>query len=302
MAQQLELSLKTWGGRRKGAGRKPKGEKAGVVHLRRPRVSRHSPVHVTLRRGKYPAAVVTALSAGKKGVGFRLVHYSIQSNHLHLIVEAADNKALARGMKALNVRVARAVNRLRGAQGRVFSDRYHAHVLSSPREAYCLRAGILPACRSVTPSFMYSITSENTGRRARESASTPAHRRRVSTASSQVQRALAARTRPPSWRRAVGFSPRVGDATGSSIPSRCRAVARAAGGRTRDDRAIRAFSARYGVSAISERGAVEAWIFDDTGMLKQGKHSSPPSTRTDLENNFCVCSSNAGGPNAFTKT
>jgi len=134
MAQQLELSLKTWGGRRKGAGRKPKGEKAGVVHLRRPRVSRHSPVHVTLRRGKYPAAVVTALSAGKKGVGFRLVHYSIQSNHLHLIVEAADNKALARGMKALNVRVARAVNRLRGAQGRVFSDRYHAHVLSSPRE------------------------------------------------------------------------------------------------------------------------------------------------------------------------
>ena len=42
-----------------------------------------------------------------------------------------------------------------------------------------------------------------------------------------------------------------------------------------DDRSIRAFSARYGVSAISERGAVEAWIFDDTGMLKQGKHSGP---------------------------
>ena len=119
MAQQLELSLKTWGGRRKGAGRKPKGEKAGVVHLRRPRVSRHSPVHVTLRRGKYPAAVVTALSAGKKGVGFRLVHDSIQSNHLHLIVEAADNKALARGMKALNVRVARAVNRLLEGRARV---------------------------------------------------------------------------------------------------------------------------------------------------------------------------------------
>jgi len=88
-------------------------------------LTRHTPVHVTLRlstglpnlrRGKYPAAVVAALSAGKKSPGFSLVHYSIQSNHLHLIVEAADNKSLARGMKALNVRVARAINRKRHVQ------------------------------------------------------------------------------------------------------------------------------------------------------------------------------------------
>ncbi len=143
MVRQLALPLKTWGGRREGAGRKPKGDKAGVSHLRRPRVTRHSPVHVTLRlnaklpnlrRGEYPATVTAALRAGRKSEGFRLVHYSIQSNHLHLIVEAADNETLARGMKALNVRVARAVNRLREAKGRVFADRYHSHVLGSPRE------------------------------------------------------------------------------------------------------------------------------------------------------------------------
>jgi REP element-mobilizing transposase RayT len=123
MSRQLELPLKTWGGRRKGAGRKPKGDKAGVSHLQRPKVTRHSPVHVTLRlcaglpslrRGGYATSVKAALAAGKQSAGFALVHYSIQSNHLHLIVEAAGNAALSRGMKALSVRVARTVNRERG--------------------------------------------------------------------------------------------------------------------------------------------------------------------------------------------
>jgi REP element-mobilizing transposase RayT len=143
MNRQLALPLKTWGGRREGAGRKPNGDKAGVSHLVRPKVTRHSPVHVTLRlcaglpslrRGEYAVAVKAALGAGKQSVGFLLVHYSIQSNHLHLIIEAASNAALSRGMKALSVRVARAVNRARGSKGRVFADRYHAHVLQTPRE------------------------------------------------------------------------------------------------------------------------------------------------------------------------
>ncbi len=143
MDRQLALPLKTWGGRRKGAGRKPAGLKAGVPHLKRPKVTRHSPVHVTLRlsahvpnlrRGEYPSLVKRAIGAGKQGPGFGLVHYSIQANHLHLLIEAKDNVALARGMKALSVRVARAINRARRVKGRVFADRYHAHVLMSPRE------------------------------------------------------------------------------------------------------------------------------------------------------------------------
>src|SRR4051794_27843912 len=108
MGRQLLLNLKTWGGARKGAGRKPTGEKSGVSHLRRSRVTRHHPVHVTLRvvasvgnlrLAKRTRVVRAALAAGKQGVrGFRLVHYSIQSNHLHLLVEADNGGALARGM------------------------------------------------------------------------------------------------------------------------------------------------------------------------------------------------------------
>ena len=143
MARQLSLNLKTWGGSRKGAGRKPNGAKAGVSHLRRPKVTRHTPVHVTLRlgaglpnlrRGELTKVVVAALAAGKKAPGFALVHYSLQSNHLHLMIEADSSATLARGMKSLSIRVARAINRWRGDKGKVFADRYHVHVLATPRE------------------------------------------------------------------------------------------------------------------------------------------------------------------------
>jgi hypothetical protein len=62
------------------------------------------------------------------------VHYSIQSNHAHLIVEADNAAALGRGMKSLAARFARAVNRALGRSGPVLYDRYHLHSLRTPRE------------------------------------------------------------------------------------------------------------------------------------------------------------------------
>jgi REP element-mobilizing transposase RayT len=66
---------------------------------------------------------------------FRLVHYSLQGNHAHLIVEASDQHALGRGMMAIGSRLALAVNRVMGRKkGRVVADRYHARPLKTPRE------------------------------------------------------------------------------------------------------------------------------------------------------------------------
>jgi len=62
------------------------------------------------------------------------VHYSLQGNHAHLIVEAKDRGALGRGMKALGARLARVVNRVFSRAGRVLADRYHVRVLRGPRE------------------------------------------------------------------------------------------------------------------------------------------------------------------------
>ncbi|MEQ9498542.1 MAG: transposase [Deltaproteobacteria bacterium] len=140
---QLALDIRTWGGRRRGAGRKSTGPRAGVSHRARPTVSVHHPVHVTLRvRSDVPSlrtqpvfrAVRAALEAGAERFGFRLVHFAVLRNHLHLIAEADGNEALARGMKGLKVRIARAVNRVGHRRGVVFSDRYHAQPLRSPSQ------------------------------------------------------------------------------------------------------------------------------------------------------------------------
>ena len=64
----------------------------------------------------------------------RLCEFSIQGNHIHLVVEARGPKALSQAMQGLGVRVARGLNRMMDRRGRVFADRYHAHVLRTPTE------------------------------------------------------------------------------------------------------------------------------------------------------------------------
>jgi REP element-mobilizing transposase RayT len=65
---------------------------------------------------------------------FRVVHFSVQRDHVHLLVEADDKSSLSRGLMGLAIRVARAVNRVLGRRGRVWDDRFHSRALASPRE------------------------------------------------------------------------------------------------------------------------------------------------------------------------
>src|SRR5687767_9903094 len=142
---QLSLPLeekKTWGGARKGAGRNPNGPRAMVSRNARPPLNGRHPVHVTMRvLPEIPSLRVLngwvrrALIAGADKPGFRLIHFSIQGNHIHLIAEADDTVRLSRGMQGLTIRIARALNEaLSRKRGKVFSDRYHQHVLTSPSE------------------------------------------------------------------------------------------------------------------------------------------------------------------------
>ena len=65
--------------------------------------------------------------------GFRIIQFSVQDDHVHLIVEAEDRSVLSRGIQGVAIRVARAVNRVLGRRGAVWGDRYHARALTSPR-------------------------------------------------------------------------------------------------------------------------------------------------------------------------
>jgi len=115
------------------------------------------PAHVTLKvRADVPSLrtvpivreIERTFAAGCARTGFRLVHYSLQDNHAHLLVEARDRDALGRGMKAIAARLARAVNRVAGRHGPVLKDRYHHRLLPTPREVHhALRYVLLNAQR-----------------------------------------------------------------------------------------------------------------------------------------------------------
>ncbi len=114
-----------------------------MPHTRRPPVSRHRPHHITLRvtqptwnlrAQRCFEPIRKALAAVRARAAFRVVHFSVQHNHLHLLVEAEDRPRMTRGMRALLVRIARGLNRVMGAKGRRFADRYHEHVLKTPNE------------------------------------------------------------------------------------------------------------------------------------------------------------------------
>ena len=66
--------------------------------------------------------------------GLRVIEFTVLGNHLHLLVEADDDRALTRGMQGLAIRVAKALNRLMGDGGRVFADHYHSRLLHTPTE------------------------------------------------------------------------------------------------------------------------------------------------------------------------
>lgn len=158
-----------WGGYRPGSGRRPKGEVSGVSHHAREVLSARHPVLVimrtkpelgTLRRQRVHAVIRDALArgcdadaragaqidgeidgkAGRHAGPFRICHYALRKHGILLLVEVKDSVALSRGMQGINVRMAKALNRLWERNGSAFSDRYGTVVLRSAaqvRDALC---------------------------------------------------------------------------------------------------------------------------------------------------------------------
>ena len=151
--RQLELAAVVnhvqparWGGARKGAGRKRVGPRPSVEHRVRPVHKRRHPVHVTLRarRGlpSFRSEVVNDVlrdvlfgQRKKRYAGdFQVVEFSIQENHLHLIVEASENDALRSGVSGLVIAFAKRLNKKLARRGKVWGDRWHGRELETPQE------------------------------------------------------------------------------------------------------------------------------------------------------------------------
>lgn len=135
-----QLGLGFHGGRRANAGR-PRGTRTS--HAARPRFEKPMPVHVTLRvqphvwnlrSGRSYRRLQDCFAKARGRFGARLIEFSVQGNHLHLIFEADGSRALSRGMQGLCIRIAKALNQLMRRSGRVFDDHYFGRLLRSPTE------------------------------------------------------------------------------------------------------------------------------------------------------------------------
>ena len=146
----LDLQVRTWGGKRAGAGRPRREQQHDSPHVKRPKhVGRH-PLHVVLRTvAGAPNLRTLACYAAIRFVlartrdDFRIVHLSIQKNHLHFIIEATDRIALTRGMRSVGVSLAHAIGRATGHRGKVFAYRFHATAITSPRQMHNTLAYVL---------------------------------------------------------------------------------------------------------------------------------------------------------------
>jgi REP element-mobilizing transposase RayT len=148
--RHVQQSLFRRGGKRRGAGRKPKGTRAGVRHARRPEFKPYHPLHVvmrvvpavgSLRRRLLYKAIRHATITAALRERIRIVHVSLQRNHVHMLVEADSKHALARGMQGFQISAARHINTALGdgarrRRGKVFADRYHVEVITSPTQAH----------------------------------------------------------------------------------------------------------------------------------------------------------------------
>jgi REP element-mobilizing transposase RayT len=140
-------------------GRPRKGRFAGAPHKRRPELSRNHPVHVVLRvtsaigslrkRFMYSALREATIAVAmrelneKENGAFRIVHISIQRDHVHLIVETDNKRALSRGMQSFQISAAKHLNRAfsekcgltERRRGSVFPDRFHQEIITTRKQA-----------------------------------------------------------------------------------------------------------------------------------------------------------------------
>ncbi len=133
MQKSFRLNGGAWGGLREGAGRKRKHSR-GVSHRNREKVSDRTPLHINFKyrttvRNKTTLKLLKRAIQNARNHGLLVQQFSFESNHIHLIVGASDNKTLTRGMRSLTITFAKGLK-----MGRIQIERYHLHVLKSVRE------------------------------------------------------------------------------------------------------------------------------------------------------------------------
>ena len=125
----------------KGAGR-PARHDPGIRHTKRPNLKKPTSLHLTVKikknkaeiKNKSVLAILKRAIVNARKQGLKVIHYSLEYDHVHLLIEADNNLILGKGMKAFGVTFAKAINRLKKLKGEVYKHRYHFRRISSSKE------------------------------------------------------------------------------------------------------------------------------------------------------------------------
>ena len=136
----------------KNAGR-PALHDIGIRHVKRAEILRPSPLHLTIKLIRADIQNKSILKGLRHAImrarlqGLKIIHYSLERDHVHIYAESSDNKILAKAMKALGVSFVKRINRYFNAKGSCYKTRYHLRILRSATEVknvinYILKNGI----------------------------------------------------------------------------------------------------------------------------------------------------------------
>ncbi len=125
----------------KGAGRPALHDK-GIRHCERERINKPTSLHLTIKVRDNKAdiknkSLLKALHHAIKRArlkNLKVLHYSLEYNHIHLLVEASSNGIIHQGMQALGISLAKKINAIKRLKGTVYKHRYHLRKLTSLRE------------------------------------------------------------------------------------------------------------------------------------------------------------------------
>jgi REP element-mobilizing transposase RayT len=121
---------------------RPAKHDRGIRHIERPKFSRPRSFHLTIKVKSNKAdiqskKILKALHHAIKRARLKqlkIIHYTLEYNHVHLLVEAANHNVLHSGMQALGISFAKAINKAKTLKGTVYKHRYHFRQISSPRD------------------------------------------------------------------------------------------------------------------------------------------------------------------------
>lgn len=125
----------------KGAGR-PTIHDRGIRHIARDEIKRLTALHLTIKikkdksslRNKQVLKILHSSIKKARRLGLRILHYTLEYDHVHFLVEADNNEILGKGMQSFGISFSKGINKMKALKGQVFKNRYHFRKLKTSAE------------------------------------------------------------------------------------------------------------------------------------------------------------------------